>query len=251
MAPRTTAKSPAKPAKPARAAAAAQDPRDALIEQLLKKLESQELAVARMTEQLAAAQPFAGRAHSATARAGQMFVGVRNVSNYTISIPSTVTGEPSLDLHAPAEGVADPNTVAIVSYAWWQQLRKGRHYRDGMIVRDDAVLAGNYNPAPPDRPQDCAPEHATNLVLDAEAWIAARDDDALVADVQAMTSEPSLRKLEAVVYLRRDALQDKHADVEFRERKRRVERELPSRYKHLEDAVKDRLKQIADAKKPK
>jgi hypothetical protein len=256
MAPRkTTPKQPAKqPAKRAtQKAAPVADSRDELIAALMQKLADQELTTSQLVQRLAETPMTAihnyGGARSNTARMvgapGQFFVGIRNVSAYTISIPNKVTGEPELNLHAPRADRADPKTVAIVSYAWWQQLRQDRHYARGMIIRDDSILGGLYEAAPPDRPQDCHPDHAKNVLIDAESWLATASDDEITDRIMAMTSEHTLHKLEALVVTRRRELMDKHVDLEWKERKRRVERELPSKLKHLFACVKERLHELA------
>jgi hypothetical protein len=173
-------------------------------------------------------------------QAGGLYVGVRNVSAYTISIPSPFAGEAELLLHAPGE-MPNPNTVAVVSYAWWQQLRRSKIYDRGMIIRDDAVMGDSYQAAPADRPEDCAPNHKTNLVLDARQWMDSRTETKIAKDIKAMTSEQSLRKLEAMIYLERQRLMEERLDMPWNERKQSVELAMPGKMRALETAVKARL----------
>jgi hypothetical protein len=220
-------------------------PKDKEIQALKDQLSRQDTAQAALLSQLGRQlQGTPGDIRARNLASGQMFVGVRNVSAYTISIPNTVTGEPAVNLHAPRAGVHDPNTVAIVSYAWWQHLRRGREYGRGMIVRDDSILGGHYEAAPPDDPRDCHPDHAANLVPDALEWIRARDDEAITADVARMTAEAPLRKLEAVPFKERERLMELHQALPWPDRKRRVEREMPSKYKHLKAVIVDRLAEL-------
>ena len=66
---------------------------------------------------------------------GQLVVGIRNVSNYTIGLSDTTTGrEITYTLHPEIEGVTDPKTKAVVSYVFWQQLRVGEFVGRGMIM---------------------------------------------------------------------------------------------------------------------
>ncbi len=225
------------------------DVRDELIAELTAKLARQELSTSALLSHITNQSTTEGSGpKTRNVAPGQLFVGVRNVSNYTISIESKITGEPTLNLNAPRDGMPDPNTVGIVSYAWWQHMRRGREYGRGQIVRDDSILGGNYEAAPEDNPRDCHPDHAVNLVLDPVAWVAARDDDEISRDVERMTAEPPLRKLEALHFKERERLMDKHVDLAWPDRKRKVERELSSKYKHLKAVVLDRLKDLEPKK---
>lgn len=216
--------------------------KDQLIQELTQKLARQEAGHASLVSHLARESAITTRGR--TVAPGQLFVGIRNVSNYTVSIESKVTNEPTLDLHAPVPGVHDPNTVGIVSYAWWQHIRRGREYGRGMIVRDDSVLGTNYDAAPADLPSECHPDHAKHLVIDAEEWVRSRDDAQITEDVFKMTAEAPLRKLEALHFKERERLLNQHVELAWPERKRRVDREMPSKYKHLKAVVVDRLKEL-------
>ncbi len=226
----------------------APDTRDQEIVKLREQLARQELNQQALLQHLGRQAAAPGRPNTALANVapGQLFVGVRNVSAYTVGVRNTVTTEPDLHLHAPLpDGSNAIHTVAIVSYAWWQYLRKGREYGRGILVRDDSVLGTNYEAAPADEPADCHPDHDRNLVADAEAWLAARTEDAIAADVQRMTATEPLRKLEGLYFLAHERLMEKHAALPWADRKRRVERDLPSKLKHMRAVVVDRLREIA------
>ena len=86
---------------------------------------------------------------------GQLVVGVRNVSNYTVGLIDKTSGVPvEYNLTPERQGSADPNVCAVLSYAFWQKVRVSAHVRDGLIVRDDSVVGVSDNVAPADRPQD-------------------------------------------------------------------------------------------------
>lgn len=153
------------------------DPRDAMIDKL--------------TEMLATAL---GNNKSTITQPSQLFVGIRNVSSETIGIPAQF-GEPAISLHAANKDIADPFATAIVSYPRWQALRKGAAYDLGMIVRDDSILGEVHTRAPDDRPEDLAPNHAKNVVLDPDQFITELPEAELRARIGAMTSEQSLRRL--------------------------------------------------------
>jgi hypothetical protein len=218
------------------------DPKDLEIAQLKEQLLKQELNQAAVIGQLSRQQ---GN-RPANVAPGQLFVGIRNVSNYTIGIANTVTREGDLHLHAPLpDGSNQLNTVAVISYAWWAFLRKAREYGRGLIVRDDSILGGTYDAAPEDGPADCHPEHARNLVVDAEAWVAERSEDEIRRDVERMTSTETLRKLDALHFKAHEYLMEKHAEEKWATRKHRVERDMPSKLRHLKAVIVDRLRDIA------
>ena len=79
-------------------------------------------------------------------------VGIRNVSDNTVGVPINIPGEPQVTLNA-ALGGHDPNSVAVISYAAWLQVRGSKLISKGLVVRDDAVLGEQFAAAPSDRPE--------------------------------------------------------------------------------------------------
>jgi hypothetical protein len=164
---------------------------------LQTQLEAQARSNAALVAQLATLVPSYAGPDAA------LYVGVRNISNYTISRKSPFQGQPDINLHVDAEGRVDPNSVAVVNYAWWQQLRKdAKLYGAGMIVRDDTILGNGYRAAPADRPEDCHPDWAKNAVLDVREFIENQTEAQMRARIEVMTSEPSLRRISAACFLR-------------------------------------------------
>jgi len=130
------------------------------------------------------------------ASGGQLAVGIRNISNYTISLEDSTTGQLVLhDLHPEIPGRPDPKTRAVISYAYWQQLRTSRQYRLGLIVRDDSVLGPAENVAPPDREEDLPTEALINQVLEPKTYIESKSEEELRDAIEQMTSGPSIRRL--------------------------------------------------------
>jgi hypothetical protein len=151
--------------------------------------------LAALQAQLAAAQVAAANTRPAHANANTQSVGIRNVSNNTLGLPSSPTpGELEVTLHAAGPN-PDPSVVAIISYPFWMQLRKHKYYDLGLLVRDDSVLGPNHEAAPTDEPRDLAPNHAINVVLDPFEWIVNKNEQELKDAISRMTSEPSLRRL--------------------------------------------------------
>ena len=145
---------------------------------------------ATLTQSLGAAQRLPAGMSS------QLVVGIRNVSNYTVGFVDTTSGVPTeYNLTPEVPGNPDPKTRAVVSYAYWQKLRKSSQVSKGIIVRDDSVLGEADNRAPADRPEDMPAEAAINLVLNPRTWVMDKTETELRAAVKAMTSEPSLRRL--------------------------------------------------------
>jgi hypothetical protein len=188
--PRTTTRPRNTPSAPSAPSASAPDD-DTLTQTRIAALEAQ-LAAAQAALSLQAVQQ---QQQPTRDDPTKMYVGIRSASNNTIGLPkSPVANDPEVTLHAPSD-VADPNTVAVISYPHWLQLRKHKYYDWGLFVRDDSVLGPTHQAAPPDEPSDLAPQHAVNLVLDPFEWIASKSEKQLKDAVQAMTSEASLRRL--------------------------------------------------------
>jgi hypothetical protein len=157
----------------------------------LETIEKMSQTHAQLASQVGQAQ-----AHNHYAPSGQLVVGLRNVSNYSVGLIDTTTGVPmEYQLNPERRDHADPRTRAVISYVFWQQLRSGPQVARGMVVRDDSILGPADNAAPPDRPMDIHPEHIRNVVADPREWIVSRTEEEVRRDIEAMTSEPSLRRL--------------------------------------------------------
>jgi hypothetical protein len=178
------------------------------------------------------------------ASGGQLAVGIRNISNYTISLEDSTTGQLVLhDLHPEIPGRPDPKTRAVISYAYWQQLRTSRQYRLGLIVRDDSVLGPAENVAPPDREEDLPTEALINQVLEPKTYIESKSEEELRDAIEQMTSGPSIRRLIEAV----DAEVQRLADTKFAndpERPKKAIRALQAKYKVVEEMCYDRLDEL-------
>jgi len=204
---------------------------------LTKQIEALSMQQAALLQQLAASRPQVPMMGTSGV---QLMVGVRNVSSYTIGIPSQFVGEPDLQLHPAVRGLDTPNTVAVISFAWWQQIRKGPHVANGMIIRDDSILGSYHHAGPADRPSDLAAGWERNLVLDPHDWIQSKTEPEIRTAITAMTSEQSLRRLLAAVDQKvadnREAIPETDAD-----REERAVQDLPSLYQLTERLAEQRL----------
>lgn len=175
---------------------------------------------------------------------GQLVVGVRNVSNYSVGFIDRTSGQPiEHNLNPEVPGNPDPRTTAVVSYAFWQQLRTGNQVGRGLIIRDDSILGPADNAAPDDRPQDLHPDHAKNVILDPREYVLSRTEDQLRQDIAAMTSEPTLRRLlyavdEEIVRIG----EQNHRDDP--ERARKSIRDLPAIFRVVEELAEERLDEL-------
>jgi len=165
---------------------------EAEVERLRQMVETQTAAAALHQSRLASVLP----THRAVG--AELMVGIRNISDETIGLKSKIPGEPEIQLHADL-GQTDPASVGVISYAWWRDLRQSSYVERGMLMRDDAALGESFAPAPPDRPQDLPAAFYPNAIVDPRAWIDSRDEDQLRADLEKITSEPSLWRLRRVV----------------------------------------------------
>lgn len=157
-------------------------------EEALKTIESMARNQAMLSAQFGAARP--------TIPSGQLVVGIRNVSNYTVGLIDTTSGTPiEYSLSPEIPGVADPRTRAVISYAFWQKLRISNQVAYGLIVRDDSVLGAADNVAPEDRPTDIPESASINTVLNPREWIVSRTEDEIREAIGKMTSGPTLRRL--------------------------------------------------------
>jgi hypothetical protein len=191
--------------------------------------------------QLSAQLGMASKHYAAT---GQLVVGIRNVSNYSVGMVDKTTGQAiEFNLNPERSGVADPRTRAVVSYVFWQQLRQGNLVGRGLIVRDDSVLGPADNAAPLDRESDLHPEHLRNLVLSPRDWIVSKSEEELREAVAVMTSEPTLRRLMYAV----DQEIVRIGEARYKddpERARKSIRDLPALFRVLEELAEERLDEL-------
>jgi hypothetical protein len=192
---------------------------------------------AMLTQQL-------GSVHRAPMMTGQLMVGIRNVSNYCVGFVDKTSGTPiEYNLNPEVPGSPDPKTRAVVSYAFWQQLRKGSQVAKGLIVRDDSVLGPADNAAPADRPEDLPAETMGNVVLHPRDWIQSKNEVELREAIAKMTSTPTLRRLAYAV----DQEILRIGDEKYQGDEHRAEksiRELPAMFRLVEELVEDRLDQL-------
>jgi hypothetical protein len=132
----------------------------------------------------------------------ESMVGIRNISSYTVGLKSPFATEPDVQLagprydpYEPTREVADGNIVSQISHKWWQQLRRESFVRKGMIIRDDSVLSAGVPRAPED-PPGAIPESAKiNAIPDPFEWIESKTEQELIAAINAITAEESIRRL--------------------------------------------------------
>lgn len=192
--------------------------------------------------QMAAQLGSAGNRHYGPT--GQLVVGIRNVSNYSVGLIDKTSGQPiEYNLNPEVDGVADPRTYAVISYAFWQQLRTGRQVGRGVIIRDDSILGPADNSAPEDRPQDVHPDHHKNLVLSPRQWITSKTEDDIREAIQQMTSEATLRRLMYAVDQEIVRIgQEKYLGDP--ERARKSIRDLPALFRVVEELADERLDEL-------
>jgi hypothetical protein len=176
--------------------------------------------------------------HATLPSSNVAMVGIRNISDYTIGIPSRF-GEPELQLF-PDLGANDPNSTAVVSFAFWRALIKERYVTQGMIVRDDTILGVGYTPAPEDRAEDYSPHAAANRILDPVEWIESRSEPEIREALAMVTSEPSLRRIRRGVDLKLRQLQASYADTVENKTLKSWE-DLPMVYRFIDDYTTRRL----------
>jgi hypothetical protein len=204
----------------------------------LETIENLSRNQAAMAAQIGAAQP------RQFVTSGQLVVGIRNVSNYSVGLMDKTSGHPvEYNLNPEVPGVADPRTRAVVSFVFWQQLRTGSQVAKGMLVRDDSVLGPADNAAPEDRPQDVHPEHNKNVVMDPREWVMSRTEEQIRTDIAQMTSEPTLRRLlycvdQEIIRLGEERYKDDP------ERARKSIRDLPALFRVVEELSEERLDEL-------
>lgn len=191
--------------------------------------------------QMAGQLGVAGRQYANT---GQLVVGIRNVSNYSVGLLDKTTGKDiEFNLNPEIEGQPDPRTRAVVSFAFWQQLRTSPTVGRGLIVRDDSILGAADNAAPPDREQDLHPDHNKNLILNAREWITSRTEQELRDAIAEMTSEPSLRRIQYAV----DEEIVRIGEEKYKgddDRARKSIRDLPALFRVAEELADERLDEL-------
>lgn len=217
-----------------------------------ERLEEQERINALLQQQmqtmmqLVAAQGSQSRTVSIGAQFQQ--VGIRNVSSYVIGLTSPIKGEPDVQLAAHDWKNPTPASAATISYPFWQMIRSGSWIGRGYIVRDDSVLGDTSLRAPEDRDEDLPAERHTNLVVDPYEWIESRTDDELRAAVAAITSEASIRRLQAAVDQKIfDIGEERYKDAI--DRGKRAVRDLPSKFRLVEDLARERLDELMPSAK--
>jgi hypothetical protein len=173
-----------------------------------------------------------------------MSVGVRNISSVTIGINDSPTpNEGEIQLTADTGGFA--GGVAVISYPWYRQMRGGRHFQNGLLVRDDSILGPMDVAAPADGPGDVHSDHAKNRVDKPHEWIESRTEVSVRRDVQAMTSESSLRRLAAAVDEKVEEFRKKFGcDGHDTAKEEEAALAIPSIYTLTEKLVENRLQAL-------
>jgi hypothetical protein len=214
------------------------------VDELEKRYESALALIERMSKDQATMAQQAGVAHRAYSPSGQLVVGIRNVSNYTVGLVDNSAGRAvEYQLFAEVPGHNDPRTRAVIGYVFWQELRKSNQVGRALIARDDSILGPADNTAPPDRPEDIHPDHAKNLVLDPREWILSQDEYQLRDAIGAMTSEPSLRRLMYAVDMEIVRIGEEKY-VGDPERARKAIRDLPAIFRVVDELADERLDEL-------
>lgn len=172
----------------------------------------------------------------------ELKVGIVNISDNTIGVKSPFKDEVDLDLHGDTlPRNENPSRFAVISLAWWQQLRKSKLMERGEIMRDDSVLGTNYTAAPADAPQDIPAAWVMNAVEDPIVWVAnfKGDDDALRLALGRMTNETSLRRVRRVVDMKLKEL-ERSFGVDPQRAKKALQA-LPSTYQMMDQFITMKL----------
>jgi hypothetical protein len=170
---------------------------------------------------------------------GDLWVGVRNISDLTVGIPSPFDTEPDLQLYANI-GTPEPGMVSVISYAWWLQIRKGPHIANGLIIRDDRVLGNSWTAAPEDRAEDLPRDHTRNQIPDPEAWITSKTEAEIREGIAKLTAPAAMWRLRRVVdekvreYQKDYPVEDENRAVKAYER-------LPALYVLVDNLTSQRL----------
>jgi len=210
---------------------------------LREMVETQTIAATAHQERLATALP------GHRAQFAELMVGVRNISGTTVGIPALFKGDADLQLHGDF-GKDDPASIQIVSYAWWREIRKSAYVGKGLVMRDDSVLGSMYKAAPPDQEGELAVGHDVNAVVDPKQWIESRDETALRKDLEAMTSNESLRRIRREVDLALMAIENTQPRITVPEQVKAAKyalNALPAKLRMIDDLITTRLENPVDA----
>jgi len=234
------------PKKPARATRAKRAPK--VQDDRLAELEARYAKALSTIEQLAMNQATMSAQLGSQQRQfvspGQLVVGIRNISNYSVGFIDKTSGqEVEFNLNPEVEGVSDPRTRAAVSFVFWQQLRTSPVVGRGLIIRDDAILGPSENIAPEDREQDIHPEHFRNVIKDPREWITSRSEDELRVAISEITSEPSLRRLLFAVDQEIVSIGESKY-LGDTDRARKAIRDLPAMFRVVEELADERLDEL-------
>lgn len=174
-----------------------------------------------------------------------MSVGLRNISSFTIGISDSPTpNEEDVQLAAAVSG--QKGGVAVVSYPWYRQIRSGRLFGKGMLVRDDSVLGPIDVPAPADAEGDIHPDHKKHSVEFPHEWIESRSEAQLRRDIKTITDEAPLRRIAAAVDDKVEEYRKKFGcDGQDKEKEEEAALALPSAYTLVEKLVEQRLNEMA------
>jgi hypothetical protein len=187
-------------------------------------------------------------------------VGIRNISSYVIGLvspfPNTESdvqlAAPRYDTFAPTTALADGNMVGQVSHKWWQQLRRGTFVTKGMIVRDDSVLSAGVPRAPEDAPDSVPASAKLNAIPDPFEWIESKTESELMAALEAITAEESLRRILTAVNQRIELerlklalpAEGSPATAEGVDLEEQALRNLPWRYTKAEEVALNKLEAL-------
>lgn len=170
---------------------------------------------------------------------GKPVVGIRNISSYTIGLINKIPGEEGeIQLHVEPFGEHNPSARAVISETYWNTLKKGKEVRKGLLVRDDSFLTTD-NVAAKDNPEEIPAEFYVNAIEDPFTWIESKTDDELQQAIFALTSEASLRRLQAAVTHKIREVGQQFPDDS--ERGKKALRALPSKYHRVEQLVLEHL----------
>lgn len=174
----------------------------------------------------------------------ELMVGIRNCSDNTIGIPGKY-GNADVQLHANL-GSDDPGQTAIISYAWYREIRKDPLMRNGMIRRDDSILGTSFTAAPADSPGDLPAEHYLNLVIDPQAWIESRSEPELIDGLEAITSMETLQRIRRVVDVKLKELESTRPRTTRSEQAAAAQwalSRLPSKYRTVDEITSLRIEE--------
>ncbi len=214
-------------------------PRESSVAKLQKELALMAMKL-EIANQLASARPATTTTNLVSTRPQ---VGVRNLSNYTVGLTSPVKDEMGVTLNADDPKNRSTLSTAVISYTFWQQLRRSAYVTDGMIVRDDSILGDIYVRAPEDLPGDLSPQAQQNVIDDPEQWITSRTEDQLRTDILAFNCESPLHRLAVEVNRKIREVGEKWAGTS--ERARQALMHLPGHYQLTDKLVTERLSDLS------